>query len=108
MAAGLQALELNYLSKFVIAADNKVAWVLPMMDRSKMALHPKVLLQSSPVQADTMFGVWTKSVAETNQPLVEAIVGEAALSTRDQRKSINLTFCCFFNQLTNALLWIQL
>ena len=47
-------------------------------------------------RADATFGVWTKSIAETKRSLVQAIVGEAGLSTRSK------------NQLKNALLWIQL
>ena len=58
--------------------------------------------------ADEGFGVWVQEIAHSKRPLVEKIVREARLSTKDESKSIDLDFFGrFFNQLTNALPWMQ-
>ena len=117
MVAALQSLDSSDLSKFEISADNKLAWFPPTKGRLETEIHPLEVFQSSSVlghqlrktvRQDENFGVWAKAITEKKRPLVESIVREADLATRDLGKTIDLDyFGRFFQKLSNALPWID-
>ena len=117
MTAALQAMDQNDLSRFEIDSNDQMVWYPPKTGQCEVNIHPLELLQCSPflkrkliaaVRANEGFGVWVQEIVHSKRPLVEKIVREARLSTKDESKSIDLDFFGrFFNQLTNALLWMQ-
>ena len=117
MVAALQSLDSSDLSKFEISADNKLAWFPPVKGRLETEIHPLEVLQSSSllghqlrktVRQDENFGAWAKAITEKKRPLVESIVRQSNLATRDLGKTIDLDyFGRFFQKLSNALPWID-
>ena len=117
MVAALQSVDSSDLSKFEISADNKLAWFPPTKGRLETEIHPLEVLQSSfvlghqlrkTVRQDENFGVWAKAITEKKRPLVESIVRQFDLATRDLGKTIDLDyFGRFFQKLSNALPWID-
>ena len=116
MVAALQSLDSSDLGTFEISPDNKLAWFPPMTGHLETSIHPLEVLQLSSVlgaqlretvREDEAFGVWLKAITEKKRPLVESIVRQFCLSSRDHRKTIDLDFWSLFNKLANALPWIH-